>query len=72
MTFTEFGGLYDYNKTIEKKSKTFFDSMKKTTVETYENNPQYFTTGFKNDFIDFQKITNDEVIFNDFFLIQEN
>ena len=66
MTYTEFGGIHDYNKTKSydgKGTKTFYDSVKRTTqnnnTNDNNNNNYYTTNGFKYDFIDFNKITNE-------------
>jgi len=59
--YTDFGGLHDYNKTKSfdaRATRTYHDSVKKTTFQTNTNeNHNYYTTGFKQDFLDFNKNT---------------
>lgn len=64
-TFTEFGGLHDYNKTHKsfdgRAIKTNNDSVKRSNffnTNANENN-KFNTTSLKNDLMDFNKITNE-------------
>ncbi len=59
ISYTEFGGLYDYNKTRSfdgRAFKTNYDNAKaNSNYITTNENVRYYTTGFKNDYMENHK-----------------